>query len=100
MEAPDGSLAWRATKAGTFRREFVVSNDAKSFVLKAASMFRRECGVYQGERQGGTIAPCSWLSRRASAQFTAELPPELQAFMTWLTLLLWKRDADAGAGAG
>jgi hypothetical protein len=97
MEAPDGSMAGRATKPSAFRREFVVSSDTCSYVLKTVSMFRREAGVFRGENRIGAITPVSWKGRRANARFTQAVPPELQAFLTWLTLLLWKRDSDAGA---
>jgi len=98
MEAPDGSLVGSATKPSAFRREFAIADGEHSYVLKAVFAFRRKCGVFRGEQRIGSIEPDSWLGRSATAQFTDEVPPILQAFLIWLTLLLWKRYSDAAAG--
>jgi hypothetical protein len=95
MEAPDGSVVASATKASAFRRAFAIADSERRYVLKTVFAFRRECGVFRGEHRIGSIVPRSWLGRRASAQFAGEVPPVLQAFLTWLTLLLWKRESDA-----
>ena len=71
-----------------------------TYVLKALSAFRRKCGVFRDVWPIGSIEPESWLGRRARVQFTTEVSPVLQAFLVWLTLLLWKRDANSVAAGG
>ena len=59
---------------------------------------RRECALFdEGNRRVGQVRPESWLGRRARVEFDEQVPPLLQAFVVWLTLLLWKRDGDAAA---
>lgn len=95
MEAPGGSLIGSAVKPSAFRREFEIGDGKRSYVLKAVSAFRRGCGVFRDGQQIGSIEPDSWLGRRASAEFADEVPQVLQAFLLWLTMLLWKRESDA-----
>jgi hypothetical protein len=97
LEAPDASQAARAIKPSAFRREFTITHGERRYVLKAMSAFHRECGLFDETRRVGAIVPLSLLSRRAKAEFADEVPLSIQPFVVWLTLLLWKRDADAAA---
>jgi len=91
MESPDGAIVGTAGKPSALRREFVVGDDQRSYVLKAVSPFRRECGVFRDERRIASIVPESWFRRSARVQFTEDMPLLFQAFFVWLTLLMWKR---------
>ena len=93
LEAPDGSTVASATKPSVLRREFVVANDEQRYVLKALAVFRRECGLFRGDRRIGSIIPHSALRRRARVQFEDGAPLLLQAFVVWLAMLLWQRDS-------
>jgi len=93
LEAPDGVAAASATKPSAFRREFLVESGSGSLVLRAHSPFLRRCDVLRGDERIGTIEPIAWPSRRAKADIADDVSPALQAFLIWLTLLLWKRDA-------
>ena len=99
MEAPDGSIVGSATKLSAFRREFVLADSKCSYALKAVSAFRRNCRVFRNEQEVGAIQPDSWLSRRASAKFADDVPPNLRAFLIWLTLLMWRRESAAARRA-
>ena len=93
--APDGSEAASAIKPKAFRRTFTISHIQRQYMLTAVSAFRRECGLFDGNRPIGAITPESWLSRRAKVLFADEVPLPLQAFAVWLTLLLWKREGES-----
>jgi hypothetical protein len=97
MEAPDGSEVASAVKPSALRREFVLAGPDAPHVLKAVSALRRKFAVFRGEYRIGSIVPASWLRRRATAEFVDDMPLLRQAFIVWLTLLLWKRDSDAAA---
>jgi hypothetical protein len=97
MEAPDGSIMGSAVKRSAFRREFVVDGQPPKDVVKAVTAFGRKYAVFRGDDRVGSIISDSWLRRRASAEFNEDMPLLRQAFLVWLTLLLWKRDSDAAA---
>jgi len=97
MEAPDGSVVGGAVKPSALRREFVLDGLDPPYVVRAVSAVRRDHAVLRGERRIGSIVPASWLRRRATVEFTEEVPLLSQAFMVWLTLLLWKRASDSAA---
>jgi hypothetical protein len=99
MEASDGAVVAMATKPSALRSEFVVSDDVHTYELKAVSMFQRTFHVYRDDERLGAIVPDSFLGRQASLQFPGDTPPlMMQAFLAWLTLLLWKRAAAASSG--
>jgi hypothetical protein len=97
MEAPDGSEVASAVKRSALRREFIFAGHDAEYVLKAVTAFRRKYAVFRGEYRIGSIVPGLWLRRRATVEFAEDLPLLRQAFLVWLTLLLWKRDYDAAA---
>jgi len=100
VEAADGSRLASAIKPSTLRRQFTITHGEQHYVLKAMSSLRRECGLFgEANRQLGRVKPESWFARRARAELGEEVPPLIQAFVVWLTLLLWKRDGDAVAVA-
>ena len=97
MSAPDGSQVACAVKPKALRRSFRIRYGQREFMLSPVSAFRRECGLLDGDRPIGAITPQSWISRRAEVLFAQEVPLYLQVFTVWLTLLLWKREAEADA---
>ncbi len=100
LEGPDGSQAAVAEKPSAFRREFLVRRGEHHYVLKAVSVFGRKYGLYHDHTQIGTIAPASWFGRRAMVDLGDDLPPALQGFIVWLTLILWKRASDSSGSDG
>lgn len=100
LEGPDGSRVAGAVKASAWRRLFVVTHGERRYVLTAVSSFRRKLGLFgEGDEPLGQITPQSCFSRRARIELNDEVPQLLQAFVVWLSLLLWKRDADVAAVA-
>src|SRR5262249_37123684 len=99
LEAPDGSGAASAVKPSVLRREFNVEHGGRLYALRAVSALRRQCLVLCEDRPLGRVSPDSWFSRRARLEIADDVPLVLQAFLVWLTLLMWKRDSDGGAAA-
>jgi hypothetical protein len=100
LESIDGSTAASAVKPSALQRKFAVRSGDREYTLEAAGALSREFGLFDGDRRVGAVVPASWLSRRARADFDAEIPPPLQAFVLWLTLLMWKRSSDSSVAAG
>jgi hypothetical protein len=53
--------------------------------------------LFKGETIVGNLSPASWLNRKLDVELPEDLPILIKAFVVWLTVLLWKRDADAAA---
>jgi len=95
-----GSVLARATKPSAFRRAFVLTYNETPYTLRAKSAFRRTFLLLDGTEQIGSIVPHGALTRRATVQLPDEWPFPVKAFAIWLTIILWKRDADAAASSG
>jgi hypothetical protein len=99
LETPDGVTVATARRPRFWRREIVIEHDGRSYVLRADSAFRRERALYLDGRRLCSIAPDSWLGRRATVEVAEDHPFVLQAFFVWLTVVLWRQDAAAVAAA-
>jgi hypothetical protein len=96
IEAGGRELA-RATKPSAFRDTMIVHHGGADYTLRKPSVWRRAFVVMDGERQIGSIAPESAWTRRATADVPADWPVPIQAFVIWLVIILWKRDAQSAA---
>jgi hypothetical protein len=67
------------------------------FELKPQSPFTRGFQLLKGKRIVGTLLPASFLTRKINVELPEDLPLQIRAFIVWLTVLLWKRDASAAA---
>lgn len=93
----DGVEVARAEKPSAFYRTFLVRHQGRELELRAVSALRRRFQLFEGGAEIGTIDPRSVWTRSADVEFRAPLPEPLQAFIVWLTLLLWKRESDSAA---
>lgn len=98
IEANGRALA-RATKPSCFRDTMIVQYGGTHYTLRKPSIWRRAFVLMDGERQIGSIAPESVWSRRAQAELPDDWPAPIKAFVIWLVIILWKRDANGGAAA-
>ena len=98
LEGPGGALA-QAVKVSALKQEFTLSAEGREYVLRKLSWWRREFGLFARDTQLGSVAPEVWFARRAVANLPEDLPGSLRAFVVWLTLLMWKRESDAGAAS-
>ncbi len=90
----------RAVKPSAFRNLFEIEFGPKHYVLSPRSAFRRDRLLYDDGQEIGVIAAEGPMSRRARIELPDDLPLVLTLFLAWLTLLQWKRDADASAAGG
>jgi hypothetical protein len=96
IERGGGVLA-RATKPSVFTNTMIVKHDGREYTLRKQSVWKRAFVLLEGERQIGSITPTGMWTRHATVDLPRQWPLHLQAFVMWLTLLLWKREAGSGA---
>jgi len=94
-----GAVLARATKPSAFHRSFVLDYKGRQYTLRAKSTFRRAFILLDGASQIGSLAPNSMWTRTATAHLPDDWPLPLQVFAIWLTIVMWKREADSGAVA-
>jgi hypothetical protein len=92
--------------AGTFFRRFIVRAGSKIYALKVASWFGRSFVLTENDVEVGRIARTGFFTARCKAELPDDLPLPLQAFLIWLVLITWRRQAvvagvvTGGAAAG
>lgn len=96
LTGPCGELA-RAVKSSALKHDFSLTIDERTYRLRRLSVWRRVFGLYIGETGAGSITSEGWWTRRGRANLPEGMAPYAQAFVVWLTLLMWKRDSDAVA---
>lgn len=86
---------------GTFFRRFIVHAGVKTYTLKVASWFGRSFVLTENDVEVGRIARTGFFTARCRAELPDDLPLPLQAFLIWLVLITWRRQAVvAGIVAG
>ena len=96
IEAAGRTLA-RAAKPSAFRNTLRITRDQRTYLLRKRSIWRNEFVLLDGEREIGSIARKSFWTRQATVALPEDWPLPTRAFVIWLVLMLWKRDADNGA---
>ena len=94
----NGVVVARATKPSAWTRRLIVEFGGSEYELKSRSSFSRGFRLLKDGALIGTLSPSGIMSRRMNVELTEELPLSLKAFVVWLTVLLWKRAAEAAAG--
>jgi len=92
-----GAVLARAEKPSAFRRMFVIEHAGRQYTLQAKSAFRRAFVLLQGSQEVGWITPQGVFSRKSTVDLPESLPTPVKVFILWLTVILWKREADAAA---
>lgn len=96
LQTGEGVLA-RAEKPSALRRAFKVEYNNRHYVLEAASAFGRKFVLREGKRIVGSVYPERWFTRKAIIDLPPSLAFPVKIFLTWLTIILWKRAASAAA---
>ena len=96
----NGETIAQAEKPSALARSFNVYHGGKIYTLAAESIFRRKFVVREAGSIIGSIAPERALCRDARIDLPVTLPLPVRLFMVWLTLLLWKREADSAGAVG
>ncbi|MCL6548988.1 MAG: hypothetical protein K6T30_08765 [Alicyclobacillus sp.] len=91
----NGSVLARAEKPSAFRRSFLLDYMGKCYTLQARSAFGRTFILSEDSTEIGSIHPTGLLTRRARAVLPGHLPLFFKVFLIWLTLVLWKREAES-----
>ncbi|HTU99760.1 MAG TPA: hypothetical protein VMF13_04425 [Luteitalea sp.] len=94
-----GTVVARAEKPSAFRRVFLIEYHGRRYVLQPTSVLSRGMTLLEGDRSVGVIAPGGILTRRADVELPEDMPLAVRVFVIWLTVILWKRDSDAGAAS-
>ena len=94
-----GVTVAEAKKPSSFRRAFDITTGADHYRLEAATIFGRAFILSHDGRAVGDVRPTSFMGRTSTAQFPEQLPREMQLFVVFLVLILWKRAADAAAAS-
>ena len=91
----NGKVLACAEKPSALARSFNVRYGNKSYILEVESIFRRRFVLRETGGEIGSISPEKACYRNAIIDLPVELSLPVRLFMAWLTLLLWKREADS-----
>ncbi|HRV93417.1 MAG TPA: hypothetical protein P5526_14755 [Anaerolineae bacterium] len=91
-----GQALARAEKPSALFRSFKVEYESKSYKLEAETALRRKFVLRAGERRIGTLEPEHAFSRKAIINLPEDIALPVRIFMVWLTIIMWKREADLG----
>jgi len=98
LEEQGQSLA-RARKQSAFSSAFQVESPGHSYTLRKESLFGRTFVLMEDDRQVGLFKPEGVFTRKADVSLPDEMPLQVQVFVLWLVLVLWKRESDSGHAA-
>jgi hypothetical protein len=93
-----GSVLVRAEKPSAFRRAFIITYKEKPYTLTAESVFRQTFVLLDGKHQIGSIVRESVFTRQSVVTLPDDWPLPVKSFAIWLTIMHWRRDANAGSG--
>jgi hypothetical protein len=94
----NGVVIATARKPSAFTRRLLIEQGGVQYELRPRSMFLRGFQLRAGDQVVGTLLPDGFLSRRMNIDLPGSIPMPMRAFLIWLTVLMWKREADS-AGA-
>ena len=89
LESEAGVIA-RAAQPRKWRRDLFIEHSGSVYMLRAKSAFRRDLMLLKDTRQIGSISPDGHFTRKAVVELPQELPLQLQVFVIWLAMTLWK----------
>src|SRR5689334_14649829 len=101
----NGTVLVRASKPSAFSSTMIVSYQGREYTLSKQSLWRRAFVVLEplgeagsaNEREVGSLVPAGMMTRKACVDLPADWPLPLRVFVIWLTVIMWKREADAAA---
>jgi hypothetical protein len=90
-----GSVVARAVKPSSLSRRMVIDCGHSQYELQPASFFSRGFQLVAGSTPVGTLSASNFLTRRMNIDLPDSLPLPVRAFVAWLVIMLWRRDASA-----
>lgn len=94
----EGTVLARAEKPSALRRRLVIHADGARYELRPRDLFTRTFDLHGESGIMGSLSASGVFSRRVKVDLPDTLPLPLRVFVVWLTVVLWKRDADANGG--
>jgi hypothetical protein len=94
----NGTILASAEKPSSLRRRLLIEDAAgRQYELKPRDMFTRTFQLHAGAAVVGSLSASGLFSRRMNVDLPETLPLPLRVFVMWLTVILWKRDAQAAS---
>lgn len=93
----NGTVVARAAKPSALYNTFEVDLPDRHLVLRKLSAWNRRFGVFDGEKQIGSIYPLGMFTRRTNIDLPGDWPLPIRGFLFWLALIIWKRQNQAAA---
>ena len=90
----DGELLASAAKPSAFFNRFTVQCDDQEYELSKRSAFGRAFDLKRNGSLVGSMTPTSVFTRSAKVQLPSEISAPVQVFITWLVLVIWKRERE------
>jgi hypothetical protein len=89
----NGTRLASAAPAGASYRRFTVQAGARTYVLAVTSWSGRSFTLSENNAAVGTIARTGIFRTKSTADLPDDLPLEVGAFLIWLVLITWRRQA-------
>jgi hypothetical protein len=93
----NGNVVARARKPSVFRNQFEVELPNQLLVLRKLSPMTRRFGLFDGERQLGSVYPLGIFTRRSNIDLPSDWPLAIRVFVFWLAFVIWKRQNAAAS---
>ena len=93
----NGDVVARAAKISHLRDKYAVQLGTRVLELRKLGWASRKFGLFDGDRQIGSIYPRGTFTKRANIDLPAEWPLANRVFMFWLAFLNWKQQSQAAS---
>jgi hypothetical protein len=93
----NGNVVARARKPSLFRNQFEVELPNQLLLLRKLTPLSRRFGLFDGERQLGSVYPLGIFTRRSNIDLPSDWPLAIRVFVFWLAFVIWKRQNAAAA---
>jgi hypothetical protein len=96
----DGAIVASAQKPSSLRRRLLIEHDGRQYELKPQGLFTRTYELHDGPAVIGSLSARHVFTRAMDVDLPETLPLPVRVFVVWLTVILWKRDAQASSAGG
>lgn len=93
----DGHVVARAIKPSILRNVFEIELPNHHLTLRKLSPLNRRFGVFEADKQIGSVYPLGIFTRRSNIDLPADWPLASRIFVFWLAFLIWKRQTAAAS---
>ena len=94
----DGKVIARASKPSILENRFEVELPDRRLVLRKLSWLHWRYGVFDGDKEIGTVYPQPGIfTRHVNVDLPVDWPLPIRVFLFWLSLIMWRRQSQAAA---